>query len=56
MVTLCLCDLERGKYVFADIVEISVEGVGQVYLSPSPLCGPSSWLSSCVFRAFPELS
>lgn len=33
--TLCLCDLERGKYTFADIVEISVEGVGQVSLSPS---------------------
>lgn len=35
MVTLCLRDLEWGKYVFADIVEISVEGVGQVSLSPS---------------------
>lgn len=34
MVTLCLCDLERGKYVFADFVQLSVEGVGQVSLSP----------------------
>lgn len=35
MVTRCLCDLEQGEYVFADFVEIAVQGVGQVSLSPS---------------------
>lgn len=35
MVTRCLCDMEQGKYVFADSVEISVQGAGQVSLSPS---------------------
>lgn len=35
MVILCFCDLERGKYVFADLVEISVEEVEQVSFSPS---------------------